>query len=71
MTQPLVTYTTYDGAEYTVLERPESSDGALVMQFRLPPGQESHLRMYTRTPSNSSRSSRESSRRYSERSGES
>ena len=37
MTQPLATYTTYDGAEYTVLERPESSDGALVMQFRLPP----------------------------------
>ena len=38
MSQPLVTYTTYDGAEYTVLERPESSDGALLMQFRLPPG---------------------------------
>lgn len=31
------TFTTYDGSEYTVLERPEGSDGALVMRFVLRP----------------------------------
>ncbi len=37
MTQPLATYTTYDGSEYSVLERPEGPAGALVMRFRLLP----------------------------------
>ena len=35
MSEPLVTYKTYDGSEYSVLERPEGADGALVMLFRL------------------------------------
>lgn len=37
MEEPLATYTTYDGSEYSVLERPEGPDGALVMRFRLRP----------------------------------
>lgn len=37
MEEPLATYTTYDGSEYSVLERPAGPDGALVMRFRLRP----------------------------------
>ena len=35
MTDLLATYTTFDGSEYGVVERPEHPDGALVMRFRL------------------------------------
>lgn len=35
MTEPLATYTTYDGSEYSVLERPAAADDPLVMRFRL------------------------------------
>ncbi len=38
MNEALTIYTTYDGSEYSVLERPEGPGGALVMRFRLPPG---------------------------------
>ena len=37
MNEPLATYKTYDGSEYSVLERPQGPDGALVMRFRLTP----------------------------------
>ncbi|HEV2771897.1 MAG TPA: cupin domain-containing protein, partial [Thermoleophilaceae bacterium] len=37
MNEPLATYTTHDGSEYSVIERPEVPDGALVMSFRLLP----------------------------------
>ncbi len=37
MSEPLATYKTYDGSEYSVLERPQGADGALVMRFRLTP----------------------------------
>jgi len=37
MTEPLATYTLYDGSEYSVLERPEGPEDALIMRFRLGP----------------------------------
>lgn len=50
MDEPLATYTTYDGSEYSVIERPESPDGALAMSFRLLPSAGSpqpHLHPHT------------------------
>jgi quercetin dioxygenase-like cupin family protein len=37
MSKGLATYKTYDGSEYTVLERPSAPGGPLVMRFRLTP----------------------------------
>ena len=50
MTEPLATYTTYDGSEYSVLERPSGPEGALVMCFRIRPEAGSpppHVHPYT------------------------
>jgi len=37
MSEILATYETYDGSEYSVVERPDGPKGALVMRFRLVP----------------------------------
>jgi len=38
MAEPLATYRTFEGSEYSVLQRPKGPDGKLVMRFRLPSG---------------------------------
>jgi mannose-6-phosphate isomerase-like protein (cupin superfamily) len=50
ISEPLASYRTFDGSEYSVLERPQDSDGALVMRFRLTPRAGSpppHVHPYT------------------------